>query len=136
MSRAVLDASALLAVLHGERGFEVAMPYLRGGLISAVNFAEVLKKAVERGSDLQRTRLHLGHFHLTIVPFDEAHAVCTADIWPQCKPYGLSAADRACLALGLLQQARVITADQRMQDTDLEVDILMIRDVAERAGKT
>ena len=127
MNRAVLDASALLAVLHGERGFEKVTPHLRGGIVSAVNFSEVLKKTVERGSELTRTQMHLAAFNLTIVPFDEEHAIRAAEIWPQCRAYGLSAADRACLSLGLIHELTVITADVRMQDVKLDVTIELIR---------
>lgn len=134
MSRAVLDASALLAVLHGERGFEAAVPYLHGGLVSAVNYSEVLKKMLERGSELSLTRLHLSRFNLQIIPFAEAEAVRAAEIWPQCKPYGLSSADRACLALGLLHKAIVVTADQRMQDADVDVELVMIREARQKSA--
>jgi PIN domain nuclease of toxin-antitoxin system len=132
----VLDASALLAVLHGERGYELAMPHLHGGLVSAVNYSEVLKKMLERGSELSLTRLHLARFNLSIVPFAEAEAVRTAEIWPQCKPFGLSSADRACLALGLLRNATIVTADQRMRETELELNIVLIRETAKNSAKS
>lgn len=127
-SAAVLDASALLAVLHAEKGFEKVMPHLRGGLVSAVNYSEVLNKAVERGLELTPTRSQLAKFNLNIVPFDEAHAIRAAEIWPECKPFGLSAADRACVSLGLIRDLTVITADMRMKDVDLGAKVLLIRE--------
>ena len=45
----VLDASALLAYMHRERGWERVEATLTGALISSVNFAEVLSKVAERG---------------------------------------------------------------------------------------
>lgn len=134
MSSAVLDASALLAVLHGERGFERVTPHLRGGLVSAVNYSEVLKKMVERGSDVVRTRMHLAAFNLQIVAFDELQAVKAAEIWPECRACGLSAADRACLTLGMMRQLPVVTADLRMLDADVDVEIEMIRKHSKRKG--
>lgn len=137
MSRAaVLDASAILAVLHAEDGFEKVLPHLQGGLVSAVNYSEVLKKAVERGMDVNQTRSQLLKFRLRVVAFDERHAVRAAEIWGQCKPYGLSAADRACIALGLLEDTHVITADLRMQDVDLPTRIVVIRGHATRKRKS
>ncbi len=41
MTRVVLDASAVTAVLRSEQGSENVIPLLRGALISAVNLAEV-----------------------------------------------------------------------------------------------
>lgn len=52
MNRVVLDASAILAVLNNERGAEAVLPLLRGASVSAVNYGEVLKKAVEYGGTI------------------------------------------------------------------------------------
>jgi predicted nucleic acid-binding protein len=46
----VLDASALLALLFGEVGFEVVP--LEGSAVSAVNWSEVVQVAVRRGADV------------------------------------------------------------------------------------
>ena len=45
----VLDASALMAFLHSEPGGDIVWQALPDALISAVNYSEVLKKAIERG---------------------------------------------------------------------------------------
>ena len=50
MSRAVLDASALLAVMLDEPGAEVVEAHFEGAVISAVNLAEVGAKMIERGA--------------------------------------------------------------------------------------
>src|ERR1700679_2706460 len=47
----VLDASALMAFLHSEPGGDIVWQALPDALISAVNYSEVLKKAIERGKD-------------------------------------------------------------------------------------
>ena len=47
MTFAVLDASAVLALLFGETGADDVRPRVRGGLISTVNMAEVLAKLVD-----------------------------------------------------------------------------------------
>jgi PIN domain nuclease of toxin-antitoxin system len=135
VSKAVLDASAILAVLHGETGFESVIPHLRGGLVSAVNFSEVLKKTVENGSDLSRTQLHLASFNLTIVPFDESHAVQAAELWPASQPYGLSMADRACISLGKLYGSIIVTADQDMSDINVGVEFEVIRRDSRKKSK-
>jgi len=44
----VLDASAVIAVLNSEPGAEAVLGAIAGALVSAVNYSEVLKKAIER----------------------------------------------------------------------------------------
>lgn len=49
---AVLDASALMAVLHDEDGADAAAEAIaNGAAISVANWAEVLTKLAERGRD-------------------------------------------------------------------------------------
>jgi PIN domain nuclease of toxin-antitoxin system len=49
MSNAVLDASALLAVLNEETGAERVERYIPGAIINAVNLSEVIGKLAESG---------------------------------------------------------------------------------------
>ncbi len=48
---AALDASALLAFLHGEPGADAVEAVLRGAAISAVNWSEVLQRLYWRKVD-------------------------------------------------------------------------------------
>ena len=127
MSSVVFDASAVLAVLNRERGHDKATPLLHGAVISAVNYGEVLKKAVEVGGSIATVQLLLGKQSLLIVPFDVPHAVKAASIWTQSKAFGLSFADRACVALGLLLDLPVVTAEQNMSKVELPVKVKLIR---------
>jgi ribonuclease VapC len=127
VSSVVLDASAILAVVHRERGFEKVVPHLDGGLISAVNYAEVLKKAVERGTELLTARQLLQNFAIVVVPFDILHAAETARLWPLCRSLGLSFADRACLSLGILRSLPILTADAKIAEVPVSVRVKMIR---------
>ena len=123
----VLDASAVLAVLQKERGAEKAADRVYGATISAVNYGEVLKKSAERGGAIPLVKAILAQQRLDIVSFDEEHATKAAEIWEACKPFGLSFGDRACVALGLLKEATVITAEHRMSKTPLPVEVELIR---------
>jgi ribonuclease VapC len=127
VSSVVFDASAVLAVLNRERGHDKAAPLLHGAAISAVNYGEVLKKTIEFGGSIPTVQLLLGKQSLRVVPFDVAHAVKAALIWPQSKPFGLSFADRACVALGLLLDLPVVTAEENMSKVDLPVKVKLIR---------
>jgi ribonuclease VapC len=114
----VFDASAVLAYLGKESGYEEVKNLLhQGSFISAINWAEVLKVLFDSGQpptetiyDLQ-VRNILGRL-LIIEPFDAKMAQETASLNAITKPYGLSLADRACLALGNLLQCPVVTADR------------------------
>ena len=127
MTSVVLDASAVLAFVNGEPGGELVAPKLLGGLMSAVNYSEVLKKSVERGGSAQVARLLLQRAQIQVVAFDERHAVEAAALVASTQAFGLSFADRACLALGVLTNAAVFTADQDMAKVSLPVEVIMIR---------
>jgi ribonuclease VapC len=128
VSRDVLDASALLAVLLQERGADVVEPRVAGAAISAVNYSEVLKKAVEKGGTLDGAASVVRGLQLQIVPFEEWSARDAARLYPPTKDKGLSFADRACLSLALELGARLYTADKRLADVDVPVDFTLIRE--------
>lgn len=108
----VLDASALLAWLHGEAGAESVDVALTEAAISSVNWAEVVQKALGRGVDVAGMREDLAALGLNVVPFDAEDAERAGRLWSLTQPYGLSLGDRACLALGLRLATPVLTADR------------------------
>lgn len=112
MTLAVLDASALLALLLDEPGAGNVAEVLRDAAISAVNLAEVVGIYARRGipeSEI-RTMLHL--FWIQVVRFDEALAFAAGSLEPATRPAGLSLGDRACLALALDLGVKALTADR------------------------
>ena len=96
----VLDASALLAFLHGEPGSEAVRPVINGALISSVNWAEVVQKSLDWGVAVTGLREDLAALGVRILPFTWAQAEQAAELWLTTKSLGLSLADRACLAFG------------------------------------
>lgn len=68
--RAVLDASALLALLNGERGQEVVASLMPGAVIGAVNLAEVVRKLAERGMPEVEIREALEGLALEVYPVE------------------------------------------------------------------
>jgi ribonuclease VapC len=127
VSNCVLDASAVLALLLEETGAAKVKSRLSGGKWSAVNYAEVLTRLVELSGSLEGTRSRLDRLELTVVAFDADQAAVTASIRPATKRYGLSLADRACLALALTSSLPVLTADQSWGKFDLGVKVHLIR---------
>jgi PIN domain nuclease of toxin-antitoxin system len=55
VSKFVLDASAILALVFAEDGADAVIPRLPGGLLSAVNLTEVTTHALRRGKLLEET---------------------------------------------------------------------------------
>jgi PIN domain nuclease of toxin-antitoxin system len=127
MTLAVLDASALMALMLNEPGSDVVAANLDGAMISAVNLAEVGAKMLERGSALDLVETEVRAAQIAVVPFDEAHAIETARLRPLTKERGLSLGDRACLALAGLTGRRALTADREWAELGLHLDIRPIR---------
>lgn len=110
---AVVDASALLAFAFQESGADRFVPSVGAApAMSAVNWAEVSQKAAARdvdGAELLRAVATAG---LRIVELTIDRAERVAALWQSTRPYGLSLADRACLALALELDAPAVTADR------------------------
>ena len=123
---AVLDASALLALLQGEPGSSRVLEILPGALICSVNLSEVVAKLAEFGmpeADIYRA-LTLG---LEIVPFDETLAYEAGFLRPLTRRAGLSLGDRACLALAQSRSLPAFTSDRAWAALDIGIDIIVIR---------
>ena len=121
----VFDTSAVLAILYGEPGREIAKARLAQGLISTVNVAEVLGDYVASGrGDLAAAQQVLATLELPAAAPDEAQAARAAGL----RRRGLSLGDRFCLALGEAQGERIVTADQDWADiVGLSTPLEMIR---------
>ena len=123
----VLDASALLALLNEEPGAaRVEEALSRPCAMSAVNWAEVLAHNVA-DSGLLRAVTSGATPVLSIVPFDDHQARETARIKAATAGVQLSLADRACLALGRLRNAPVLTADRAWRSLKLKVKVVVVR---------
>ncbi|MGE0367166.1 MAG: PIN domain-containing protein [Phycisphaerales bacterium] len=127
MTEAVLDASAILAFLRREPGAEVVRPFLRGGRLSSVNYAEVLARAADIGIPVETTESIMNDLGVRRVHFDDAQARVTASLRPLTKTLGLSLADRACLALATLTGLPVLTSDAIWKNANVNVEVRLIR---------
>lgn len=123
----VLDASALLAFLHREPGADVVGESLNNALVSALNWSEVVQKAIAHGVDVRGMREDFSGLGATIVDFTSAQAELTAALWQDTHAHGLSLADRACLSLGVIRECPVMTADRAWLRLDLDLDVRLIR---------
>lgn len=110
--RFVLDASALLCLLNGEKGADRVGATLENAIISAVNYSEVVAKIVERGGPLELVTAMLDPLHLRIVDFDGSRAIRAGAMRAVTRPLGLSFGDRACLALAAARGLIAVTGDR------------------------
>jgi len=127
--QATLDASALLAYLQQEPGYEMVRKALRegGAAISAVNLAEVQAKLEAKGKDAKEITLRLKALGLRVFPFTEEDALLTAELYPPTRSKGLSLGDRACLALARRLGLVALTADTAWSTLKLGVKVRLIR---------
>jgi ribonuclease VapC len=123
----VLDASAVIALLRSEPGFDIVQAAIADAIISTVNYSEVLKKTIERGGTGEAAASFVSGLSIGIIPFDETLAAKSADLYPQTKEHGLSLADRACLALGIQRNCKVLTSERRMALPSLSIKVKLIR---------
>lgn len=123
----VLDASAVLAYLHQESGWEQVRTVIGEACIGAVNWSEVAQKTVQKGLDVGTARALLTEVGLTIAPFSTEQAEMAARLWEETRRSGLSLADRACLALAMERKAPVLTADRIWADLGLDIEIQLLR---------
>ena len=129
MSDRVLDASAVLAMLHRERGADlVAQAVSDGASISAVNLSEVIAKLADRSMPANEIREALVPLGLDVASFDADEAFAAGLLRPSTRARGLSFGDRACLALGLRTGLPVLTADRHWADLKIDgIEIELIR---------
>jgi ribonuclease VapC len=107
MSEAVLDASALLALLLHEPGSEkLTDEILERSIASTVNLAEAQSRLVRGG-------------------YDPGEA--WEDVLAKTQSHGLSLGDRCCLALAIARKADVYTTERIWKNLKLGVRIHVIR---------
>ncbi len=126
MSEAVLDASAVLAVLKAEPGAQFAEEAFPAH-ISSVNLSEVVAKLSDGGMTEPTIRDALQSLPLQVVTFDEEQAYDTGLLRPATRNLGLSLGDRACVGLARRLGAPVLTADQRWSRLSVGVDVTVTR---------
>lgn len=128
MTRLVLDSSPFVAFLKAEPGVERFMRHADRALISAVNLAEVITKAIEFDLGLSIVEDTLATYAIETVPFQAGDALAAGLLRPLTRHRGLSLGDRACLALAQLRGLPVLTADRAWAGLDLGLEVRLLRD--------
>lgn len=129
MPRAVLDASALLALLYREPGSVVVERHFAQAVVSSVNFSEVAAQLSDRGIDSQEVLEILSGLGLEVREFDIELALMAGALREVTRPLGLSLGDRACLALGIAEGAPILTTDRAWAGVPMETaaEVVIVR---------
>jgi PIN domain nuclease of toxin-antitoxin system len=122
-----LDASAALALILKEPGSDIVAGMLGESAISSVNMAEVYSKCTDRGLDPAVVRGMFTGLGVKVLPFSDRHALVAGQLRTQTRSSGLSLGDRACLATGIVEKRRVVTADRIWLTLGLDIEITSIR---------
>ena len=127
MSSAVLDASALLALLHDEPGADAVAKLLDDAAVSAVNVAEVGARLVDSGMPPPLAGEAIRALGVEVVPFDAELAQASTALRQGTRHRGMSLGDRACLALAQKLGVAAVTADRAWQDLGAPISVKLIR---------
>ena len=127
MPEAVIDASALLALLNDEPGADVVAEALPEGVISAVNLSEVVAKLCDAGMPEKAVHQTLQPLGIEIVPFDEEQAYQAGLLRTSTQGFGISLGDRACLSLAKKLGINALTADKAWTELSIGTTIKVIR---------
>lgn len=117
----VLDASAVLVYVQGERGSDRVEEALPKAVLGAANWSEVLQKVRARNGDPAIVRTLLLSYGMRIEPVTPSDAEQAAALWQ--RGSGLSLGDRLCLALARRLGVTTLTADRAWGESETVIQI-------------
>ena len=127
MADIVLDASAILTFLQGEKGADVVEDLLPKAAVSANNLAEVVAKLVDRAVPTDHIDQIIAAFDFSVIEVGKDDAIANGLLRSATREVGLSLGDRSCLALAQRLALPVLTTDRawaRLQGLTVEVRLL------------
>jgi ribonuclease VapC len=123
----ILDASALLALINSEPGWEVVASTLAKSKISAVNLAEVVTKMIDIGIPEADAWAEAADLVPAIIDFGPELARIAAGLRTATRSLGLSLGDRARLALAEQLHLPALTADTAWRRLSIGIEIQFLR---------
>ena len=127
MSKYILDASAILALLDNEPGANHVLAIITDSVIGTLNLGEAYSKLAERGRDGQQALAEIVSACAGLHSFSQAQAAITGELRPITSHAGLSFGDRACLALAIDLGAEAYTAERNWRRVPVPCPLHFIR---------
>ncbi len=127
MTEFVLDASAILADLHGEPGGEMVRGSVQDSVLSAVNLAEVITKLIDRGLSAEQASALSDQLSCEVLDADRRRASAVGVLHAKTRGSGVSLGDRFCLALAEELNLPALTGDRRWKELALGIEVQLIR---------
>jgi ribonuclease VapC len=127
VSKYVLDASAVLALLNQEPGMDRVEAVLADSCMGTVNYCEVLGKLLDAGLPEKEARESIELLNVEVILFDIDMARLAAVLRPTTRKLGLSLGDRSCLALALSRRNIALTAERAWAKLKIGVKVELIR---------
>ena len=131
----VLDASALIAMIKGEKGSAKVAAGIAGARVSSVNYAEVVTHFIHTGMPEREVDAMLDPLPLTVVPIDKALAQIAGRLRAATAEAGLSLGDRFCLALARRDGLPAWTSDQNWKKIADAVEVKVVTIRSNLAGR-
>lgn len=119
MTRAVLDASAVIALIRGETGADRVAEYVGEGLISTVTLQEVVKALLVRGFAIETARGLIDALNLEPRPHRVEDAYAAASLFQATKSKASGLGDRTCMALAIAEGLPAITTDRAWSELSI-----------------
>lgn len=124
----VLDASALLALIHEEPGADLVAAAMDGSIVGTPNLAEVIGKLVDVQIDASAVRQLVVAAGVTIAALTADDAELVGALRAITGGQQLSLGDRCCLALAIRSTPPIVmTADHVWADLELPIEVRLIR---------
>ncbi len=126
MTSAVLDASAVIALLKQERGGGKVAGIVADSSVGVFNQAEVVSHFVHLGAPIEEVRAMLGALPYTVVAADDSLGWEAGLLRAVTSSAGLSLGDRFCLALAKRLGVPAYTADRAWKDVAIAAGVKVV----------
>jgi ribonuclease VapC len=114
---ALLDASALLALILNERGADRVEALLDSAAIHAVNLAEVVAKLLQKGVPADEAGRVAEEMALDVYEeFGVLQAASCGELHASARPLGLGLGDCVCLTVAAWKGMTAVTCDRKWLD--------------------
>lgn len=125
--KALLDTSAIIALLKKEPGYEILEELISRSAISSVNLAELVSVLTRTGVLENEIDEIIKDIVPEIILFTEDIAIQTGKLIASTKEYGLSLGDRACIATGIILKLPIYSTDAIWSKLNLNCKINIIK---------